>query len=1554
MKTRLRFGARNRPTKNFTTIEREHRQLEQRIQLEPFSGEQLDQVRTFMQETALVGLITGNSAQRDRLRAILRQWGTWVGDRTGKYPLITLEPWRGPGWLGRAWPWMRRLLVLLGIVGVVALAYYFGPRWYRLIFPSLTQSEVLIVVARFDEPSGSRVLEDIAGTVGLLGGEAVTGESLAAQTANRLTRTLGEQVDGLYVRRLRRVISDTVALSDLQWVPAAAPVTLVIGGVIGDNDSDGLPVVMPTLHLTSTVADKLALLRATGPLVRSLPVQTADLIPNSVTQEAAYAVGLFFLAEQRYPQAVTAFSIAVQEAQAQIGETPQLLPGLEKAYLGRAEAYRALQKWEEAIGDYTAVINLDRDRDSVAQAHLQRALVYTRQAKEGDRDRALEDLTAAIEQGVEDLATAYYRRGLIYLEQQNYQAAIADLDEAIALAYEPLSEVYFRRGLAYSKLGDSGQALADYDQAAQDEAFSRPDLLYFNRGVTYNQVGEYARAEDDLDAALEKSYSDAREAQYQLGVALASQGKHKEAAEAFAKVLEGDTTASHPRWADALYRRGLSYYALGSYDQAVNDFSTLLGKDESRTDARFQRALAFFNLARYQEAIADLDATLKQDPSRTAAYYWRGRAYMAAGRYEEAAQDLTVAIDQDERVAEARYYRGLAHFEREEYDVARDDLVETVARDAALGEQAIAYLTQVIARDPDDPAAGGAYYLRGEVYRALGGAENLLLARQDLTASLDLDWDTRNAEIYRARAQVNFELGEYQAAAQDWTTALEPERGYADAEDYYWRGRAHLALGKLEQAIQDFTFYLEGDVPQQQTLQPAPRQVEVYLLRGGAYLQLGAYEAASNDFETAIQLATTESDKAQAYTGLGEAQFHLGEYEQAQASLSTAIALDETQRQLALDYFGQIVAVQRQSPEAAPAYFMRAFLLNDGTSEGETAALSELGLSIQTDRVFVRSYLLRGQVYHAQAQYTLAITDYSQVIAIEPERAEAYFLRGQVYAQLGRHESAIADYTTALEANYAQPALVYHARGVSYYEQRAYDLALADLNAALSRDASLAESHLYRGLIYFQQAAYGQATESLAIAIRLDSDLGQEALSAFEGLIESSTEPAVQARAYYMRGRIHLLLADEDNLQLALDDLTAAIQNDPTLSEAYYWRGQVYFQQQDYSRAINDLDQALGQDATFTAAYYQRGLARFQLADYEGALRDLTVAIRFDPTRATQAIVYFGALVEAAPNDPATAPAYYIRGRLYQARGDSGDLSLALQDFTIAILRNPTFAPPYFDRGLLRVRLNTYAQAINDLSKAIELDYNVTQAYYRRGLAYAQQDNPENAIQDFTAALQRDPNLVDALFQRGQMYYRSDDYSRAIDDYGAYLVQVPNSAQVHFERGLAYASRGDEGDRQQAVDDFTAALRLESGWAEALLQRGLAYAALDDRPAAEADFSAALAADPTLSEALYRRGLIRLTDGLESQEPEVQQTRLLEAVGDFDQLIAMRAEFADAYYNRARAQRALGELRMALADFETYLELVPNAPDRLLVEKWIAELRQQLPLPAEDVPTTGG
>ena len=100
-----------------------------------------------------------------------------------------------------------------------------------------------------------------------------------------------------------------------------------------------------------------------------------------------------------------------------------------------------------------------------------------------------------------------------------------------------------------------------------------------------------------------------------------------------------------------------------------------------------------------------------------------------------------------------------------------------------------------------------------------------------------------------------------------------------------------------------------------------------------------------------------------------------------------------------------------------------------------------------------------------------------------------------------------------------------------------------------------------------------------------------------------------------------------------------------------------------------------------------------------------------------------------------------------------------------------------------------------------------------------------------------------------------------------------------------------------------------------------------DLAGAISDFDQAIAVDPKYATAYNDRGNVRKALG-----------DLAGAISDYDQAIVVDPKKVEAYYNRGFARKAQEDLTSAVADLTCYLKLAPNAADRAVVEKTIADL----------------
>ena len=167
---------------------------------------------------------------------------------------------------------------------------------------------------------------------------------------------------------------------------------------------------------------------------------------------------------------------------------------------------------------------------------------------------------------------------------------------------------------------------------------------------------------------------------------------------------------------------------------------------------------------------------------------------------------------------------------------------------------------------------------------------------------------------------------------------------------------------------------------------------------------------------------------------------------------------------------------------------------------------------------------------------------------------------------------------------------------------------------------------------------------------------------------------------------------------------TQAIQLDSSNALAYYWRGHIYSEFEEYKRAIADYIKA-----TELLPLYQ-SRADSYLEVYDWVISDCTRAIELDSN---------------------SASAYCVRGRVYLILEK---YNRAIVDLNRAIELDPNFALAYNNRGVAYKNSGQYERAIADYTKAIELDPNYAMAYKNRGNAYKELGETEKAEADFAKA----------------------------------------------------------------------------------------------------------------------------------------------------------------------------------------------------------------------------
>ena len=190
-----------------------------------------------------------------------------------------------------------------------------------------------------------------------------------------------------------------------------------------------------------------------------------------------------------------------------------------------------------------------------------------------------------------------------------------------------------------------------------------------------------------------------------------------------------------------IFLRGKAYSGLGSYNTAIEDFSTAIKRNKKNHFYLAERAKAYLATEKYSNAIDDASKAIELSGGDPNYFLIRANAYHRSKQYDLAFEDLAYYISFYPSNTDASF------------------LFAVIAIDAGRYVDALFSLGKLIKSNPSEPKY---YYYRGLAYLK---SEN------------------------------------YNVAEIDFSTAI--TKGYKPSETYYQRGVVRLNLGKKDDACSD-------------------------------------------------------------------------------------------------------------------------------------------------------------------------------------------------------------------------------------------------------------------------------------------------------------------------------------------------------------------------------------------------------------------------------------------------------------------------------------------------------------------------------------------------------------------------------------------------------------------------------------------------------------------------------------------------------------------------------------------------------------------------------
>ncbi|MBZ0315794.1 MAG: tetratricopeptide repeat protein [Anaerolineae bacterium] len=314
----------------------------------------------------------------------------------------------------------------------------------------------------------------------------------------------------------------------------------------------------------------------------------------------------------------------------------------------------------------------------------------------------------------------------------------------------------------------------------------------------------------------------------------------------------------------------------------------------------------------------------------------------------------------------------------------------------------------------------------------------------------------------------------------------------------------------------------------------------------------------------------------------------------------------------------------------------------------------------------VQLYLLRAALHSAQGDYTAALADYDEALALEPTNAFTYYSRALTATIAGKYEAALADVNHAIELNNTDTTF-YDLRGQILNYTGEYEAALADYGHALELDPTQAKLYSGRGSVYSSLEDYEAALADYNHAIELDP--------------ANATFLRYRADLYMDKGDYAAAITDYNTL-LSADPLPALIQVPAVRAEVYANRGYCYLEQGQFATAIEDYTAAIELNP-IPSNYLMRGNAAMFSGDVASAQVDFATVLELEPDYLAVYIelVYLYALV---PGNENCEMAQLNLAKYQELGGDDPDIADWAQQGCLRSTPSPTPQPvtdAVFDDG---------------------------------------------------------------------------------------------------------------------------------------------------------------------------------------------------------------------------------------------------------------------------------
>ena len=534
------------------------------------------------------------------------------------------------------------------------------------------------------------------------------------------------------------------------------------------------------------------------------------------------------------------------------------------------------------------------------------------------------------------------------------------------------------------------------------------------------------------------------------------------------------------------------------------------------------------------------------------------------------------------------------------------------------------------------------------------------------------------------------------------------------------------------------------------------------------------------------------------------------------------------------------------------------------------------------------AYFYYAQIEANEGNPTEAIQYYEKTVSLDPDYADVYFPLGDLYYDQGDRESAARVYQRGIKLD---PNLKPHFfdLGKTHFEANQFEAAIVPFDKYLLIDSGNVEATFLLGQCYQETEDFDNALRFYARTIELDPN-HKEALirsariyrmkndpeNALVMLIRLTAIDPENVQAHYLSGLCHVDLKDSNAALVSFIETTRL---DPDHVDGHFQAGLIYEQKGDLDNAVSRYERTIELDQSKAEPFLRLGQIYFDRGDKTNVIRVWEPGLELEPNhpqkqydlaeifeerdQREKAIKHFGLANEY---DPSHYDWHFRYARLLDRHALTVEdyhlhAEMAVDEYGKTIGLAPSYAPAFFNRGLITRRyrqigktLHRSSKIAEDFKRVITLQPKNADAHYHLAMTELDLDNRYKAKEFFEKTLRIQPGYNGVNVELGAIIEWEQDFRKAIKYYEKEITVDVKCARAYQRLGDLY--RSYEMDFEKAVKMLKKALELDPNHVPSLLNYGNTLFNMDQLGRAAEQFEMALQIDPEDLTANYNLALM--------------------------------------------------------------------------------------------------